>query len=159
MLLSFSFVKTQAHTNAHVHGVGDISIAFDGTQGKLEFESPADSTVGFEHHPKTLEQKKKLADTLDFLKNKMIEMVTFESSLKCAFTSKIADFEVEKGSSHASTRAHFDIVCAKSPKGTSLGFKFTPHFPRLKKVTVQILIDDLQKSVTVDKDSITVDLK
>lgn len=159
LLFSFSLIKTQAHTNAHVHGVGDISIAFDATQGKLEFESPADSTVGFEHNPKNLEQKKKLADTLELLKTKMTDMVVFDRELKCAFTSKIADFEIEKGSNHASTRAHFDIVCAKSPKGSTLGLKFTHLFPKLKKVTVQILVDDLQKSVTVDKDSISVDLK
>ncbi len=159
LLVLFSFIKTQAHTNAHVHGVGDVSIAFDATQGKLEFESPADSTVGFEHNPKNLEQKKKLADTLELLKTKMNDMVIFDKDLKCAFTSKIADFEIEKDSSHASTRAHFDIVCAQSPKGSKLGLKFTHLFPKLKKVTVQILIDDLQKSVTVDQDSISVDLK
>ncbi len=136
---------------AHVHGSGHLSLAFDGLNGKLEFESPAGSTVGFEHLPKTDQQKNQVKETLELLKNKMPEMVVFKSELGCVFKSTDAQVKMSKEANHSETYASFDLVCNKSPKGSEMMFQFTKIFPKLKKVEAQILIDDIQKSLNVTK--------
>ncbi len=166
LTLSFAFsasgkpqLGTQHSHKAHVHGSAQLSIAFDGLVGKLEFESPAESTVGFEHLARTDEQKKKVQDTLDLLKSKMNEMVLFKSDLDCVLNSTSTKVETSQEGNHSETHATFDLVCNKSPKGTELTFQFTKFFPKLKKVEAQVLIDDLQKSMKVTKSPTILELK
>lgn len=151
---------TWAHSEkAHVHGSGSVSLAFDSTKGKLQFESPADSTVGFEHTIKTKSDQKKVDDTLALIKSQMAEMIHFSPELKCTFSPAEVQFEIEKTSGHAETHSEFDINCAKSPKGSTLTFNFKKIFPKLKTVDVQIIVDDLQKSLKVETEAAQVDLK
>ncbi len=144
---------------AHVHGSAQLSIAFDGLVGKLEFESPAESTVGFEHLARTDEQKKKVQDALELLKTKMNEMVLFKYDLGCVFNSTSTKFETSQEGSHSETHATFDLVCNRSPKGSELTFQFTKFFPKLKKIEAQVLIDDIQKSMKVTKSPTVLELK
>jgi hypothetical protein len=47
----------QRHHEAHVHGVAHMNVAFEGNNLYIELSSPAANIVGFEHHPRTEEQK------------------------------------------------------------------------------------------------------
>jgi len=47
----------QRHHDAHVHGIAHLNAAMEGTSLHLEFTSPAANIVGFEHQPRTQEQK------------------------------------------------------------------------------------------------------
>lgn len=58
---------TQAE-NAHQHGVGTLNIAASQQELMLELQIPADNILGFEHHPKTDQQKQQLSDRLALLK-------------------------------------------------------------------------------------------
>ena len=53
--------ETQAeetrHHEAHEHGVATLNVAVEGNNIYIEFSSPAANIVGFEHHPRTHEQK------------------------------------------------------------------------------------------------------
>ena len=42
---------------AHEHGVAHMNVAFEGNELYIEFISPAANIVGFEHQPRTQEQK------------------------------------------------------------------------------------------------------
>jgi hypothetical protein len=58
----------QRHHEAHVHGVAHMNVAFEGNNLYIELSSPAANIVGFEHHPRTQEQKaavKKAIETLE----------------------------------------------------------------------------------------------
>ena len=144
---------------AHVHGSAQLSLAFDGINGKLEFESPAESIIGFEHQAKTNGQKKQVEEALELLKTKMPEMIVFMPELGCVFRSTEAQVKMSKETNHSETHASFDLVCNKSPKGSKVTFQFTKIFPKLKKVEAQILIDDTQKSLMVTKSPTSLELK
>lgn len=144
---------------AHVHGSAQLSLAFDGINGKLEFESPAESIIGFEHQAKTDGQKKQVKEALEILKTKMPEMIVFNPELGCVFKLTEAQVKMSNETNHSETHANFDLVCNKSPKGSELTFQFTKIFPKLKKVKAQILIDDIQKSLKITKSPTSLKLK
>lgn len=164
LLVFFAFAvfvrPAHSHTEkAHAHGAGQLSMAFDGLKGTLRFESPADSTVGFEHEPKTQSQKKQVDETLQSLKINMASMLRFDQKLECVLTAKKIEFKLAPKTVHAETIAEFDILCEKSPLGSEVLIDFVAFFPRLKKVEVQILIDDFQKSFQVGPKAARFELK
>ena len=61
ILLGFNISTSQAkdfrHHKAHEHGVAHMNVAFEGHQLYIELISPAANIVGFEHHPRSEEQK------------------------------------------------------------------------------------------------------
>ncbi len=59
----------QSSLDAHVHGKAELNIVFEGQKLLVELESPSFNLVGFEHEPKTLEQKNLIKKTIELLEN------------------------------------------------------------------------------------------
>ena len=59
----------QSSLDAHVHGEAELNIVFEGQKLLVELESPSFNLVGFEHEPKTLEQKNLVKKTIELLEN------------------------------------------------------------------------------------------
>jgi hypothetical protein len=57
----------QRHHEAHVHGVAHMNIAFERNNLYIELSSPAANIVGFEHHPRTEEQKAAVKTAIESL--------------------------------------------------------------------------------------------
>ena len=169
---------------AHQHGVGTVGVAFEALKGKVEFKIPAESIVGFEHEAKKDADKKKQADALAKFESKIGEMLVFDSSLKCVFAkekvevvreedhddhketeAKSGDKSKKHNHKHHNHAAHSDFValynlsCEKSPAGTDLTVKIHSQFKKIKKLELQLIIDNLQKAQTITKDSTVVSLK
>jgi hypothetical protein len=70
--LGLNFLTIQAtefrHHKAHEHGVAHMNVAFEGYDLYIEFISPAANIVGFEHHPRTEEQKSTVKKAVQMLK-------------------------------------------------------------------------------------------
>lgn len=65
LLFSLAFLPIiSMSADKHVHGEAELFIAIEGTQVLLEFESPADNIIGFEHVPATQLQYKQLESSL-----------------------------------------------------------------------------------------------
>ena len=71
-LIIFSFIYGLAingltlaaeNHHAHVHGVADLTVAYDKQVLEVQFESPAISILGFEHRPNSSEQEQLIANT------------------------------------------------------------------------------------------------
>ena len=71
-LIIFSFIYVLAingltlaaeNHHAHVHGVADLTVAYDKQVLEIQFESPAISILGFEHRPNSSEQEQLIANT------------------------------------------------------------------------------------------------
>jgi hypothetical protein len=58
----------QRHHKAHVHGVAHMNVALEDNELYIEFTSPAANIIGFEHHPKTEEQKIAVNEAIETLK-------------------------------------------------------------------------------------------
>ncbi len=72
--------------SAHVHGQVEINVAQDGNDLLVEIIAPGADVVGFEHAPKSDEQKHKLEDALAHLQHGD-EVMTFASAAQCSFVS------------------------------------------------------------------------
>jgi hypothetical protein len=59
------------HHEAHVHGVARMNVALEGDALFIELISPAANIVGFEHAPRTTEQKAAVRKALETLKSGM----------------------------------------------------------------------------------------
>lgn len=143
--------------SAHVHGSGKVSIAFDGKKGKLEFHAPSESLYGFEHAAKSKKDKQKKDEALSKLGDKMSEMVVFDPALNCEV--KLDMYEVIEKKKHSDVEGEFNITCETAAAGSTVTFNFQKVFPRLKKVQVDVLADQVQKSLEVSKNGETLELK
>jgi len=56
----------QGH-GAHVHGIATLNVAVDGSQLLIELDSPAMNIVGFEHPPRTEEQREAVDQAKELL--------------------------------------------------------------------------------------------
>ena len=76
--------------DAHEHGAAAMNIAIEDSQLHIELESPAINIVGFEHSPRSSQQKQTVQQAASALKNagKMFEL---PSEAKC----KLMEAEVE----------------------------------------------------------------
>lgn len=154
--------KTEKHDHrehgAHVHGSAELSIAFDGAQGKIEFKTPSDSIVGFEHAAKSAADKKAVEDSLKKFETNIAEMISFDKTLQCQFSKEKLEVVVE-GKNHSNTVAAFNVRCSQSPVGATLVFNIQKHFPKIKDVDAQIIADTVQKSVEIKAAGTSVELK
>ena len=58
LLILWGFAATPAHGGEkHVHGHAALEVAVDGNRLQLGFRSPLDNLIGFEHAPRTDQQK------------------------------------------------------------------------------------------------------
>lgn len=136
---------------AHDHGAGQIGIAFDGTDGKIDFDIPAESIVGFEYEPTKLADKKKLSDGLQMLRSKINDLIVFESKSKCEIT--VQSVEIERSEAkHSDIEAQYSVKCLQSPMGTTIRFKLHSQFKRIKNLQIQMVVDTLQKSASINRD-------
>ncbi|MBI2687269.1 MAG: DUF2796 domain-containing protein [Acidobacteria bacterium] len=151
---------------AHEHGSAKVNIAFESAKGApkgvVEFESPADSVVGFEYEAKTAADKAKVTAALNTLKARFGEMVIFPAAAACAMTNKSAKVEADdhhdaksKGArqeQHSEVHAGFEVACAKPLSGLEIRFGFMKVFPKIHDVNVALLIGDQQLSADVEND-------
>lgn len=181
ILLSVLSLNVYAHEKhehrehgAHEHGAGTLGIAFEANKGKIDFKIPSESIFGFEHVAKTEKDKKTMKESLAKLESKITEMVAFDASLKCNVTGAKVEIVAEaqhekkqdskgkkheKHSEHSDTSASFDVTCEKSPAGTEITFNFQKHFPKIKDLDVQVIVDNIQKSIEANKDNTKLLLK
>lgn len=144
---------------AHVHGAGQLQVAFEGTEGRIEFVSEASAILGFEQVPKTDKQKATLTQAISQFRELHKDMVQWDATLGCTWTPEQVDQVVDsKDPKHSDFVAKFKGLCVKSPKDSAIKLNFRA-FPRLKKLSVDVLIDDLQKAVTYTGKPITIELK
>lgn len=146
---------------AHEHGSAKVNIAFEtaagAPRGVIEFESPADSIVGFEYQAKSAADKAKAAAALGVLKARFGEMVILPAASMCKVTNKAAKVEAgqhdaKSKEQHSEVHAEFDVACAKPLNGGEIRFGFTKVFPRVHDVDVALLVGDQQSKADVEND-------
>jgi len=97
--------ETYRHHEAHEHGVAHLNVALEGNDLYMEFTSPAANIVGFEHHPRTHDQK----DAVKGAANKLQEgdalfILSAESESK--LVKSRVDTDIDKDADHHSESGH-----------------------------------------------------
>ena len=157
---------------AHTHGVAEVNIAIDGSKVDVEFRSPAESVMGFEHEAKSESDKQKRDAALRTVQTKINQMVVFDPKLNCKFSevkTVIVEEEGEPGKSqsdksahghkdqkktaeHREVRATVSAACDKTLAGSRVTFGVHKTFPAIGEIKVQVLGDAKQSGATIKKD-------
>jgi hypothetical protein len=158
--------KRHAHT--HVHGAAEMNIVVDGKKVVVEFRSPAEGLMGFEHEAKSDADKKKRDAVMKVIRERFGEMVVFDKKLGC--TSQPGDIVLvqtddgdskdpkqgksdhKKSGEHRELRATHNFTCSNDPAGSRVGFGVTKLFPSVHEVKIQVLSGSKQSGATIKKD-------
>jgi hypothetical protein len=158
--------------NAHVHGAATLQIAVDGNRLALDFMSPLDNLVGFEHAPKTDKEK---AAARDMVKRLRAPELLFAPSAEAlcrpgavSLQSAVLDAALlaggvssskpdpQSGSAkgggkaaqqgHASISGEYAFTCSRPEALSGLELKAFDIFPGMKRVDVQVAGAKKQKA-------------
>jgi hypothetical protein len=156
------------HAEAHVHGVAEINIVVEGKKVTVEFSTPAEGLMGFEHEAKTDAEKKKRDAALKLINDKFSEMVILERKPGCRAEGgkvtivrsdaddgedkKRGQEDHKKSGEHREVRATFNFQCQTNPVGSRVQFAVTKLFPDIHELKVQVLSDAKQTGATIKKD-------
>lgn len=166
-LIIFMVVSAQAqHKNspvhrehqAHSHGSGNLSIAFENNSGKIEFKIAAESILGFEHKAKSESDKKILVANMQIFEAEISKMLSFDPSLNCQFTTEQLTQQSEADSHHSDWIARYSVRCDRSPLKTKLVFDFT-RYKKIRDLDITLLVEDLQKNAEYKGTPLKIDLK
>lgn len=130
---------------AHSHGSGNLSIAFEKNSGKIEFKITAESILGFEHLAKSEADKKTLATNLQIFEAEIGKMIIFDASLNCRYSKEQLAQQGEADSHHSDWIAQYSIHCDRSPLKTKLLIDFT-RYKKIRDLDITLLVEDLQKN-------------
>ncbi len=147
------------HEEAHVHGAGKISIAFDGLNGRIEFEAAAESILGFEYRAKSARDKAILTNALSSFKKDFNSMVQFDQNRGCVISADQVDQSFEnKKSTHSNFKATYNVICKSLLADSTIRFDFSA-FEHLNDIDVNIVVDELQKNIEISDKKSSVQLK
>lgn len=125
---------------AHVHGLAGMNIAVEGGVLEIELVAPAANIVGFEHAPRTDEQRAALDAALRRL-GEASAMFQIDRAAEC----RASHVEVRRESgehvdhAHADIVAHYRFECARPQRLTGLDVRLFEHFPGNEAIQVQVL--------------------
>jgi hypothetical protein len=157
--------KRQAH--AHAHGAADMNIVVEGKKITVEFHSPAEGIMGFEHEAKTDADKKKRDAAMKTIKERFGEMVLFDKKLGCKYQPgevslvrtdddpkdhKQGNGDHKKSGEHREVRATHHFICEQEPAGSRVRFAVTKMFPGIRDLKIQVLSGAKQSGVTIRRD-------
>jgi len=156
------------HAESHAHGVAEINIVVEGKKVVVEFRSPTEGLMGFEHEANTDADKKKRDAALKIIKERFGEFVNFDKSLGCKFQpgevtivqsdpgdgkdQKHGTSDHKKSGEHREVRATHNFACEKGPAGSRVQFGVTKLFPNIQELKIQVLSDAKQSGATIKKD-------
>jgi hypothetical protein len=143
--------KKRHQHGAHVHGMAKLDIAIEEGTARVEFASPAESIVGFEHKATTGADQQKQAKALDLLKNKIGSMVIFEPALSCRWSPTNLDV-VQQSQEHSEVHSVFTVNCDSPLTGSKIRFAFSKTFPAIRTVNVQVVAATQQVGATIKQD-------
>ena len=143
---------------AHVHGVATLQIAVDEKTMTLDFSSPLDNLLGFEHLPRDAKQKSAVKNMADSL-NKADQIFIPTAEAECTLQSVKLDSLVldkkgntqhqEEAGGHADLDGEFVFACKQASKLRDLDVKLFDAFPNLHQLKVEVATLKKQSSATL----------
>ena len=126
----------------HVHGAGSLDVSIDKGRISLALSLPLDATTGFEHAPKTPQERAALENTGKIL-NDATTLFIPSPAAQCAL--KVATvtlpFAAEKKEAanieHADIEASYTFECANAAELKAIDTTLFKHFKRLYRLETQ----------------------
>lgn len=158
-LLSSQIAQAEPHgksTGAHSHGSIKIEMAIEGKNIDIDIDGPAESFLGFEYAPKSNKEKKIWANSEILWKKELItKLFILDSDLGCTISE--ASFVQEIDKNHSDIEAVAKINCTKDLAGQSLIIALKKHFPKIKKLTLELVGSEI-KTIDIKSNNQTIKL-
>lgn len=142
----------------HVHGVATVQVAVDEKTMTLNFSSPLDSMLGFEHVARNPQQKaavKNMADRLNRAEQLFIPTAEAGCTLKSVKLDSVV-FEKggksgrnEEAGGHADLDGEFVFICKQTDKLRDLDVLLFDAFPHLHQLKVEVATLKKQSASTL----------
>jgi hypothetical protein len=151
------------HHKAHVHGSGELTLVTDNNDLVIELHAPADDMVGFEHMPKSKEDKEKVASAIKMLKDSSA-IFEIPSTAKCT-EQKPAVVETEltdqkhKHRDHTEFEVTYSFSCSDVGQLSYLTVLAFKKFSGMKSLKAQGVTATGQFSAKLTPDSPKFELK
>ncbi len=139
----------RAH-DAHVHGAATLTLVLEGKIAEIELESPAMNITGFEHAPRTAEQRRQVEEAQSRLQQagSLIQLdgcterssdvhSTLESAPAAAAENADHHDHDHDHETHAEFSAHYQLDCPNISAIDKLTVTAFNHFPGFETVQVQ----------------------
>lgn len=167
-LLGATAVSAQHAHAPHEHGVAALRVAIDGELLQIEFSSPFDNLIGFEHAPRTDKQRKALADAENLLNNfERLFVVPVAAGCELSGTELEHPFgdhaghehepkhehkdehKHEHDGDHAELSATYTLRCAAPAALDTLQVKVFDVFPRTRRIRAERVSPRGQSAATL----------
>lgn len=129
--------------HAHVHGIATLGIAVERNIVTIQFESPLDSLIGFEHRPNTAAERESVTALQARLKTPT-NLFRLTPAAEC----KLDKAEAESGlfqepaagasNEHADLDASFSFRCEHIDRLVAIDTGLFDAYPRLQKMTIVV---------------------
>lgn len=136
--------RVSADTSRHVHGVGQLDIAIDGSEVKIALSAPAVTLVGFEHAPQSDMESETLRLARENLKSGDA-MIRFNTNAACRLIKARVDSDLPEATpaedpaaqAHADITAYYRFECLQPQALDSAALGLFTGFPALQRVLVR----------------------
>lgn len=165
-LLGLLPLAAQSHEpGAHVHGLATLQIAVDEHTLTLDFSSPLDNLLGFEHMPRNEQEKAAVQSMINAL-NKANLLFVPTAAAQCVLKTVNLDSPViakksqpsspeakshdhEEAAGHADLDGEFVFNCGQSGKLHDMQVNLFQQFPHMHQVKVEIISAHGQTATTL----------
>lgn len=150
--------------DAHVHGKVEVNIAQDGQELLVEVTAPGADVVGFEHAPKTAEQKALFEQAIAQL-NKPEELFGFNNTsctlkFKSVTNTLEGDHDDHEGHDHSEGghgefTAEYHYQCSDIANLNTVNTQWFSKFSNTKSMTVNLLTDSVQTQEVLNAERVS----
>ena len=160
---------THREHGAHVHGVAELNVAVDADALLVELNTPAMNIVGFEHPPRTAEQRA----AIDAARTQMADGAALflpNPEAECVQTAHTVTLDLgepedhDHGHDHGDKEVHADahgewaFTCAKPASLNQLDVRLFDIFPGKEKLRVQLVTSAGQRGAELTPEQHKLDL-
>jgi len=153
-------VTARGAEHAHVHGAVNLNVAIEGNRVTLLLEAPLDSLVGFEHAPRTAEQKQAVQRMFERF-NAPQPLFGFAPAAQCTLTSSSAESDALKagageaakgGEEHADLDGTFVFDCRQVKAIDSIDLSgLLAAFARINRIDAVVVAPGVQAKRVVKR--------
>ena len=140
---------------AHEHGIARLGLAVDGTRLTVDLQLPAESVFGFEHAPRSAQERATVAEALDRLRTDGARLIAFPDGAACALDS--AEVQApeglegdhagedehtheDEGNEHEDVRLLASLTCSSEPVGPA-SLRFADLLPGVVQVDLTVFTE------------------
>jgi len=140
---------------AHVHGVSQMELAIGDNLVEIQFDSPANNIVGFEHTAKT-EKDIKVVNQAKTTLGQPDTLFRFKGTSCKPLSTQINVLGLldnhkhnHRESSHKEISAHYRFKCDSTDELTSIQFELINQFPNISEIRTQWISESNQGMVVL----------